>query len=563
VNHKLIGAILGAAWIGAAATAGAAPRKLAPIAVAVDRRLEADAVATGVALMRLLKSDARFEALDLTSLAQGEARALKAKKGLELLTEALNLLDEMKEKAALQKVSEAIAAYEEADLSSAFPGLLDAMAARAFAYFFAGDKAQVKAELVKLYTLRPDYALDARRTSPPLSALAAEARASVASAPRTNMEVRSSPVPAEVFVDGIFRGIAPQSVGGLSPGGHYLTLRAPGYELAQERTGALPTVQGVLQREPGEKGLFELLRAIKAATPPGSGGSAAALARWAGADEALVVGLQRRDEGTWAVVTRTSADGRQLATAQGALKRPDAIDELAREVLAAPAPEASLPASEASPGATQARRGEPARSSSDHDLPAGDRSWLLNGLGLGTGQTALLAEIGWPGVQVSLLHGLAASLDVGGFAAFDFGLDGIITSELPTAPGLRLGGIARLSLVNQPRFNLGLRLSPGLALYFTDSTLFGFIVPLEVVAGLPLAPQLSLHFGLAVPLTAIVAPDTAFVLSFLAGVGLEYKVSDALSLTIDSRLGPAIDFSTSSLTAYFQLRAVLGVGYRF
>jgi hypothetical protein len=80
----------------------------------------------------------------------------------------------------------------------------------------AAERAQVHAELRKLFALKGDYALDPKRASPAFLALAAEAKAAVGRAARS-MEVRSSPPAAEVFVDGVFRGIAPVSVGGLAP----------------------------------------------------------------------------------------------------------------------------------------------------------------------------------------------------------------------------------------------------------------------------------------------------------------------------------------------------------
>ncbi len=294
-------------------------------------------------------------------------------------------------------------------------------------------------------------------------------------------------------------------------------------------------------------------------------GLRAALARWAGADEALVVGLQRKDDATWAVVTRTSADGQQLATAQGALKKPEAIEGLAREVLAVRAPglPASTRRSSEVPRAAQPPPSEPPESPSGHDFAAGEGGWLLNGAGLGEGKSAVMVEIGWPGVQLDYVHGVAGPFDLGGFAAFDFGNLGFV-SAYRTA---RLGGIARLSIVNRPQFNLGLRLSPGLALYLPDdssydSTLFGFIVPLEIVVGLPLASQLSLHFGLNVPLAIFVVPDTGYLISFLANVGLEYKVS-AITLMLDGNIGPQTALETSDSRTDLQIRAVLGIGYRF
>jgi len=334
-TESLLSAI---AWVGLMAMAPSAQaqtRKVAGIVVAIDRRLDAEAVAAGTALQRLLHSDSRCESVDLAALAQGNARDQRAKAGSALLAEALRQLDEMKDKPALWKAADAIAAYEEADLTRDFPGLLDSIAARAFALSSAGDKEGMKAELVRLNTLKADYQLDASRASPDIAPLVAQARAEVRSAGRATLEVSSEPVPAEIFVDGIYRGIGAVSVPDLAPGLHYLTLRALGYELAQQgvRVGLGKPVVVSLKPAAGERGLLELIRSVKASSQPGADGSGGELAKWAGAQEALVVALRRRGEGTWAQAILYAADGRRLAAAEGALKQPEAIEELAREVL--------------------------------------------------------------------------------------------------------------------------------------------------------------------------------------------------------------------------------------
>jgi hypothetical protein len=321
--------------IALATPALAQPRKIATLAVALDRRLEVEAAMAGVALRRTLQNDARFEAVDLTAAALGEGRAPQARKAHALVAEALQLLDEMKEKRAAHKASEALAACEAADLTSAFPDLLDALAARALAYSAIRDRGDAKAELSRLFALKPDYKLDPRRLPPDLAQRSEEARLKVSRAPRVALEVRSAPVPAEVFVDGTYRGIAPLEVRGLAPGDHYLTLRAPGYDLAQERrpAGLGTPVELSLVPAPAENGLLALIRTIKSSLPPGSEGGGASLARWAGADEVLVVGLQKKGEATWAVATRFAPDGRMLASLEEALPTPEGIEALAHEVL--------------------------------------------------------------------------------------------------------------------------------------------------------------------------------------------------------------------------------------
>jgi hypothetical protein len=284
------------------------------------------------------------------------------------------------------------------------------------------------------------------------------------------------------------------------------------------------------------------------------------VARWAGADEILVGAVQRKEDGPWMALARTSATGWVIATVDGSLKRPDSVEELAKEALLASATEPGLAAA---PGPNQPSA-EPARASAPMEPRASssgsNTGWLLGGAGVGAGQSALLAEAGFPGLQGSLLYGLSERVDVGALAAIDFGFDGILDSGI-SGPGLRLGAILRVNILSEARFNLGLRLSPQVALYVPSPTTFGVLAPLELAAGLPLTPEVSLHFAFSLPVFILVSPSTVFALSFLPGVGLEYKIDGVLSLTLDTRIGPAFDLTDGA--NHLQIRALAGVGYRF
>ncbi len=217
------------------------------------------------------------------------------------------------------------------------------------------------------------------------------------------------------------------------------------------------------------------------------------------------------------------------------------------------------------PGAARAEAAE-LDSGGGAGYVGGEKGWLLNGETLGNGQTAFHGEIGWPGLQLSLLHGVSDQLDLGGLFAFNFGVEGI--TDYGAQPGLRLGGILRLNLMDNGKVNLGLRVAPAMILYFYSSgyylggssTVFGFAIPIQVVVGIPISPQFAVHFDMGLPMTIALTPDSSFTLSILPGAGLEYKLDRALSLTFDTAFGAAINFGGG---ASFQLRALFGVGYRF
>lgn len=318
-----------------AAPASAQPKKVAAAAVALDRRLASDAQAAELALMRAIQNDVRLEAVDLGALARSRSTTA-LDEGRRKVAEALNLIDEMKGKQALARAGEAFTLLEGADLSSSFSVLLGAQAARVFALHSEGSKAPLKTELGRLFALAPDYQLDPRRVTPDLAALAEDARAKAAKAPRVALSLRSSPVPAAVYVDGAFRGVTPLEVPGLAPGHHYVTLLAAGYELAQGRhaAGLGAPVELTLTPAANERGLLDLVRGLATTVPPGGEGRAGALAKWASAGEVLVAGLQKRGDATVAVVVRWGADGRSKGMVERTIAKPEAVEDLAREAFA-------------------------------------------------------------------------------------------------------------------------------------------------------------------------------------------------------------------------------------
>lgn len=334
------GAIAYVSLLATVPSALAQPRRVAPIVVAADPQLEADAVAAEISLRQFLQKDARCEPVDLFAIAAGDSRAQRAKEGAAHLAEARDLLDGMNYETALREANDAVAAYEDADLTGAFPALLDSIAIRALVLHSAEGEGRMHEELVRLFTLKRDYQLDPMRVSPVYMRAVARARAEVGGASRVTLEVRSAPTPAEIFVDGVYRGIGAVAVAGLAPGVHYVTSRALGRELAQERTlvGVGTPVQVLLRPAAAERGLLHIIEQIRMSSSLIVADGAAALAKWADANEALIVVLQKKDEQTRALAALHSRDGRLLAAADGVLARSEEVTELAARMLVSPEP---------------------------------------------------------------------------------------------------------------------------------------------------------------------------------------------------------------------------------
>ncbi|MGC4122686.1 MAG: hypothetical protein QM765_50570 [Myxococcales bacterium] len=209
---------------------------------------------------------------------------------------------------------------------------------------------------------------------------------------------------------------------------------------------------------------------------------------------------------------------------------------------------------------------------------SGGGGWLLGGSTVGAGQNYFLGEFGWPGLNLSLIHGMSEKFDLGGTFSFVYGFEGVPR----IAPGIKLNAILKLNLVKQAKFSLGLRLNPGFTVYFPTSaevrtrlfykpdkkTMFGIQFPLELLVGIPVISSLAINIGVSLPMILFIVPEVSFVMPIQPGFGLEYKVDNSLSLTLDTRYGVSIFIvdkpsSVLSTPTEFSFRAQFGLSYRF
>lgn len=495
-------------------------RRATFVAVAIDRPLETRALLAGLELEQLMHDDERVDVVEPSALALGDGRARKEREAGALLAEALGLLDEMNEKAAAQRAQAAVAAYEEADLSSAFPGLLDSLATHSLALFASKERGPARDVLVKLYTLRREYKVDPRRSSPEFLTFAAAARAAVSSA-RVTLDVTSAPVPAQVFVDGASKGVTPLTVSGLAPGIHYVTLEATGYELVQERWvgGAGAQVNAALRPAASERGLLELLRAIQSSVPPGSGGTGGALAQWADADEAVILAIQQKEGSVRATLARYTANGALGSVVEGPLDGAQALEVLFTRLRAAEAepplpPPPSAVSQAAAPGAEWSEPPATVRGSTTGG-PL-DRLHLSASVGSGEGAYVLRGTLRSFGGVIG--------------AALPFAIQ--IGAGAVLSPKVRLGADVRFMRSQSTTGAEGLQMTDYTAMLTWFPTETGFFV----------------HGGLGLATVGIVniqydraLHETALGFAGIAGFGYALALKDALRLTLTG------DFSAAAI----------------
>jgi hypothetical protein len=187
---------------------------------------------------------------------------------------------------------------------------------------------------------------------------------------------------------------------------------------------------------------------------------------------------------------------------------------------------------------------------------------VLSGQTVGNG-TALVGQVGWPGLSLGLLHGATNKFDIGGKLSFNYGREGIVTSVVP---GLKLQAWMRLMLLESSRVNLGLSFAPGPFFYFYNSyTDVGLSLPIALTVGIPVGSALMLNVGMDIPFYVIFGSGGGPVFPILLGGGLEYFVDRNLAVTFNVRMGPSIfpydDFRYRG-RARFTMEAMFGIAYR-
>jgi hypothetical protein len=189
---------------------------------------------------------------------------------------------------------------------------------------------------------------------------------------------------------------------------------------------------------------------------------------------------------------------------------------------------------------------------------------VLSGQTMGQGGTALVGQVGWPGVSLGLLHGATSRFDIGGKLSFNYGREGIVTSVVP---GLKLQAWVRLMLLETSRVNLGLTFAPGPFFYFHENfTDVGLTLPIALTVGIPVGSALMLNVGLDIPFYVIFGTGGGAVVPILLGGGLEYFLDRNFAVSFNVRMGPSVGsyagFGDRG-RARFTLEALLGLAYRF
>jgi len=187
---------------------------------------------------------------------------------------------------------------------------------------------------------------------------------------------------------------------------------------------------------------------------------------------------------------------------------------------------------------------------------------LLAAETVGKGSTAMIGQVGWPGVSLGVLHGAASRFDVGGKLTFNYGEEGVVTRVVP---GLKLQAWTRLRLLDTSRLGLALSFAPGPFFYFNDyGTKVGLALPIGITVGIPVGSALMINAGMDFPFYVIFGAGGGPVFPILLGGGLEYFVSRDLAVTFNVRMGPSVypNDVRGRDRALFTLDAQFGIAWK-
>jgi hypothetical protein len=194
-------------------------------------------------------------------------------------------------------------------------------------------------------------------------------------------------------------------------------------------------------------------------------------------------------------------------------------------------------------------------------IPIGEAGWTATaGRTVGSGNSVIQAEAGWPGISFTYLHGANERTDWG--ARVNFNYKFMNTDNNLTGVDLQVPYRFRMTDDPNATLNVALQASPGLTLYSNNgSTLFGVGGPLGVVVGGRVSDTVTLDAGVDIPVLLSITNPFGVVFGPLVGVGGEYMVDRNLAVTARIRVGPEVSLDHTGSNSQVGVQTLIGVAY--
>jgi PEGA domain len=249
-----------------------------------------------------VKAQGRFALLRSADALDGRAaraREESAEKARKLDKDGRQKLDDLDAVAGAATLAEALAAWRASDLTEHFKDFTATWSSRGGAYATGDENVRARQDIERILAVAPDTVFSNAYYPPDLLKYAEGLRKTVASA-NGELTVRSEPVGARIWVDGVYRGVAPATIKGLANGRHFVTALLAGRSMWQSE---VPLGEELVKLEPAE-GAANWSRTLEKLSkdPDGPGRDTAAreVAAATGAEQVLLL------------VAKKSVNGNQL-----------------------------------------------------------------------------------------------------------------------------------------------------------------------------------------------------------------------------------------------------------
>jgi hypothetical protein len=185
--------------------------------------------------------------------------------------------------------------------------------------------------------------------------------------------------------------------------------------------------------------------------------------------------------------------------------------------------------------------------------------WTVDsGNTVGVGANVFAGAVGYPGLDLRLLHGLDATTDVNARIGINYAFEGITRGsrfEFSAQVGIR----KELTVLGS-NMKLAGTFDPGILVASSPGE-FGIKIPFGLQLGIPLSHEFMLNASFDLPLFFTFGDFSAFYIPLLFGVGGEYLINPNLAITGKVKVGPT--FGTNGFPTSFTLYALFGVAYKF
>ena len=218
------------------AVAASGPR-VAVVVVSLDLPAAQKQGALEAAAEAALERAARFDVLSTHDAFNPNARKVRDQKLEESrarMKAGMQALEELDNVKATENLTQALEILQEIDLTRDVPAVIEAWVMKAAGHATGGENVQAKKDIEAVVLLAPKVEFSPTFFPPDLIKYA-EAQRKFAANAKGELLVRTAPPGAQVWVDGVARGVSPVTVAGLTGTKHFVAASLGGYKLGQSQ----------------------------------------------------------------------------------------------------------------------------------------------------------------------------------------------------------------------------------------------------------------------------------------------------------------------------------------